>query len=321
MTLLPSSKSSIATSAAVPAATQHLASPVVGVSVPQLMGAAPPAALPPVPGLVPPVPVLVPAVLALPPVPVTPPVPVMTPEVPAVGLALPAVPGMHRFVWDLRYSPPDALSHEYPISAVVHDTPPEPLGPLVLPGTYQVKLTAGGQSFTQPLEVRMDPRVRTPADSLAQQLKLANGIVAAMGRDAAALRQVKQLRGRVAALPASARKGALGREVAAFVAKAAAIAGSEGDEEGAAPAPPAPPARRRGAPAASLEQLNDDLGRLLVLLNGADEAPTTQQQAGFAELERRLGGALARWDELRGRDLERLNDRLRRAGAAPVAAE
>ena len=234
---------------------------------------------------------------------------------------LPAGPGMHRFVWDLRYASPDALSHEYPISAVVHDTPPEPLGPLVLPGTYQVKLTAGGQSFTQPLEVRMDPRVRTPADGLAQQLKLANGIVAAMGRDAAALRQVKELRGRVAALPASARKGALGREVAAFVAKAAAIAGSEGDEEGAAPAPPAPPARRRGAPAASLEQLNDDLGRLLVLLNGADEAPTTQQQAGFAELERRLDGALARWDELRGRDLERLNDRLRRAGVAPVAGE
>src|SRR5437762_8617005 len=93
MTLFPSSKSSMATSAAVPAATQHLASPVVGVSVPQLMGAAPPVPVPAVPVL-PPVPVLVPAVLVLPAVPVTPPVPVMTPEVPAVGLAVPAVPGM-----------------------------------------------------------------------------------------------------------------------------------------------------------------------------------------------------------------------------------
>jgi photosystem II stability/assembly factor-like uncharacterized protein len=232
--------------------------------------------------------------------------------------ALPAAAGMHRFVWDLRYPPPDALSHEYPISAVVHDTPPEPLGALVLPGTYQVKLTAGGQSFTQPLEVRMDPRVRTPADGLAQQLKLASGIAEAMGRDAATLRQVNALRGRLAALPASARKGALGKAVAAFDAKAAAIAGSEGDEEGAAPAPPG---RRRGATAPSLAQLNDALGRLLVLLNGADEAPTTQQQAGVAELERRLGAATARWDELRGRDLESLNARLRRAQVAPVAAE
>jgi photosystem II stability/assembly factor-like uncharacterized protein len=231
--------------------------------------------------------------------------------------ALPAGPGMHRFVWDLRYPPPDALSHEYPISAVVHDTPPEPLGPLVLPGTYQVKLTAFGQSFTQPLEVRMDPRVRTHPNSLAGQLKLARGIVEAMARDAAALRQVKGLRGRLAALPASARKGALGKAVAAFDAKAAAIAGSAGDDEGAAPAP----GRRRGAAVADLAQLNDDLGRLLVLLDGADEAPTTQQLAGFAELERRLGGALAAWDELRLRGLERLNARLQSAGMAPVAVE
>jgi hypothetical protein len=126
------------------------------------------------------------------------------------------------------------------------------------------------------------------------------------------------VRGRLAALPASARKGALTKAVAAFDAKAAAIAGSTGDEEGAAPAPPP---RRRGAAAANLAQLNDDLGRLLVLLNGADEAPTTQQQTGFAELERRLGAALAAWDELRGRGLERLNDRLRRARVAPVAVE
>ncbi len=232
--------------------------------------------------------------------------------------SLPAGPGMHRFVWDLRHPPPDALSHEYPISAVVHDTPPEPLGPLVLPGTYQVKLTAAGQSLTQPLEVRMDPRVRTHPNSLAGQLKLASGIVEAMARDAAALRQVKGLRGRLAALPASARKGALGKAVAAVDGKAAAIAGSAGDEEGAAPSPPA---RRRGAAAADLAQLNDELGRLLVLLDGADEAPTTQQQAGFAELERRLGGTLAAWDELRHRGLERLNARLQSAGMAPVAVE
>jgi len=74
--------------------------------------------------------------------------------------------------------------------------------------------------------------------------------------------------------------------VAAFDAKAAAIAGSAETEEGPAP-------RRRGAATANLAELNDELGRLLVLLNGADEAPTTQQQAGFAELARRLDGALA----------------------------
>ena len=39
-------------------------------------------------------------------------------------------------------------SFGYPISAIVGDTPKEPLGPAVLPGTYTVKLTAGGKGYT-----------------------------------------------------------------------------------------------------------------------------------------------------------------------------
>ncbi|MBV8202179.1 MAG: hypothetical protein JOZ15_16285, partial [Acidobacteria bacterium] len=236
--------------------------------------------------------------------------------------ALTAAPGMHRFIWDLRYPPPDALRHEYPIAAVVHDTPAEPLGPLVLPGNYQVKLTAGGQTLTQTLEVKMDPRVRTPVEGLARQLKLARAIVETMAEDAAALRQVNAVRTRLASLPAAARKGALGKAVAAVDAKAAALAAGAGEQ--GAPAPPAgAAARRHGGAAAetSLAQLNDQLGGLLVLVDGADEPPTTQQDAGFAELERRLAGLRRRWDELRGHDLERLNARLRDAGLAPVATE
>jgi photosystem II stability/assembly factor-like uncharacterized protein len=228
---------------------------------------------------------------------------------------LAAEPGMHRFIWDLRYPPPEALSHEYPIAAIVHDTPAEPLGPLVLPGTYLVKLTAGGQTFTQPLEVKMDPRVKTPVEGLAQQLQLARGIVAVMAADAAALRQVKALRTRLAALPAAARSGALGKAVAAFDAKTAALAGLEGEE--AAPAV-AGAAARRGAAVTSLAQLNDQLGRLLVLVDGADQPPTTQQQAGFAELEQRLADLRKRWEELSGHDLARLNARLQGARLAPV---
>jgi hypothetical protein len=65
---------------------------------------------------------------------------------------------MHRFVWDLRYTPPDALRHDYPMTATYHDTPREPRGPIALPGEYTVKLTVDGKSLTQPLTVKMDPR-------------------------------------------------------------------------------------------------------------------------------------------------------------------
>ena len=98
------------------------------------------------------------------------------PQIPA------AAPGMHRFVWDLRYTPPDALRHDYPMTATYHDTPREPRGPIALPGEYTVKLTVDGKSFTQPLTVKMDPRVKTAPAALKQQFDLAMKVVEMMSR-------------------------------------------------------------------------------------------------------------------------------------------
>jgi hypothetical protein len=93
---------------------------------------------------------------------------------------LAATAGMHRFVWDLRHNPPPALTPTYPLSAIVHDTPREPRGVWVMPGTYTIRLTADGKSTTQPLVVRMDPRVTTPRAALARQLAVSLQLSAAM---------------------------------------------------------------------------------------------------------------------------------------------
>ncbi len=95
---------------------------------------------------------------------------------------LPATPGMHRFVWDLRLPPPRAQQHEYPISAIPGDTPREPLGPFVLPGTYTVKLTVDGKALARALTVTLDPRVRMSPAELAAQLALARRITAMLER-------------------------------------------------------------------------------------------------------------------------------------------
>ena len=87
--------------------------------------------------------------------------------------------GLHRFVWDLHYPPPPG-GQEYPIAATPRDTAPEPKGPWVLPGTYTVKLTANGRSVTQPLTVKMDPRVKTPPLGLQQQFTLSKRLYDAM---------------------------------------------------------------------------------------------------------------------------------------------
>jgi len=101
--------------------------------------------------------------------------------------------GMHRFVWDLHYAPPAALSHNYPISAIYRDTWREPRGPVALPGRYEVRLTVNGRALTQPLTIRMDPRVGATPAALAQQFAAASRLAAAMGRSYDALQAMRAL--------------------------------------------------------------------------------------------------------------------------------
>jgi hypothetical protein len=92
---------------------------------------------------------------------------------------LPSSAGMHRWIWDLRYTTPAATNYEYPISAVPHKTPREPQGPLALPGTYTVRLTADGKTLTAPLVVKIDPRVNSTSSDLESLLALQTKLAAA----------------------------------------------------------------------------------------------------------------------------------------------
>jgi photosystem II stability/assembly factor-like uncharacterized protein len=104
------------------------------------------------------------------------PSPVLSPE-----------PGLHRFVWDLRYPRPKALSFSFPISAIPGQTTPEPLGPFVAPGHYTIRLMVDGQVMTQPLVIRMDPRVKTPAVDVLTQSALARRLWDGVNRASEAL--------------------------------------------------------------------------------------------------------------------------------------
>lgn len=70
--------------------------------------------------------------------------------------------GMNRFVWDLR---------EQPASSPGRRGEPAP-GPQVLPGNYQVRLTSSGQTYTQPLHVELDPRIKATTEDLLAQHRL-----------------------------------------------------------------------------------------------------------------------------------------------------
>ncbi|MGE3342412.1 MAG: glycoside hydrolase [Vicinamibacterales bacterium] len=93
---------------------------------------------------------------------------------------LAATPGLHRFVWDVRYAPPAVTSFSYPIAAIHQNTPRTPQGMFVMPGAYQVRLTVGGEAYRQPILIRMDPRVKTSTADLQLQFDLSRRVMRAL---------------------------------------------------------------------------------------------------------------------------------------------
>ena len=214
-------------------------------------------------------------------------------------------PGMHRFVWDLHYPPPDSLEHEYPISAIYHDTPRTPLGPTVMPGKYSVKLTVNGTTYTQPLMIKMDPRVMTTQGGLRQQFELETKINEAMRRDYETLQQVRSLRRQLKNLIEKVRQGQLKETVSALESKAAELEGNEGGYGRTF---------LSTAGGRSLARSNAGLNTLLAAVDSADAAPTTQAVSTFSDLNNALDQQLARWDVIKSRDVPELNLKLKRFG-------
>jgi hypothetical protein len=62
--------------------------------------------------------------------------------------------GMHRWLWDLRPTPPPDRGSR----GAGGDDEFGGRNSAVIAGTYTVKLTVDGKSYTQPLRVKMDPR-------------------------------------------------------------------------------------------------------------------------------------------------------------------
>jgi hypothetical protein len=66
------------------------------------------------------------------------------------------------------------------MAAVPYETPADPLGPLVVPGQYTVKLEVDGHIYSQPLIVRRDPRETTTGAAFAAQFVLEQKLMAGM---------------------------------------------------------------------------------------------------------------------------------------------
>ncbi|MFP5264586.1 MAG: VPS10 domain-containing protein [Blastocatellia bacterium] len=219
--------------------------------------------------------------------------------------------GMQRFAWDLRYAPPEGFPRSYPISAIYRDTPTVPQGPLVLPGEYTVKLSAGGRQMAEPLTIRMDPRVTTPPAGIAKMFEVAFGCYEGIRKIREAQAEIRALRARLQSLKGQAGQGAAADALDEFDKRAAAL-------------DPAPGGPGRGGPPAApageqtFARLASELNVIMAIAESADAEPTAQAVAAYDESRKSLGDLLARWDGMKSKGLNELNEKLRRANMPVV---
>jgi len=222
---------------------------------------------------------------------------------------LSGAPGMHRFVWNLRRESPKSLNQEFPISAIVHDTPLLPLGSWVLPGNYTVKLAVDGQEITQPLIVKMDPRIRTSPADLRAQAEMEAGAVAGMNQSFEALTQVESVRAQIKAISPKA-KGKLAESLENLNKQCDALAGATVSTFFGTPP--------SGKQPENFSSLNQHFGQVLAIADSADAAPTTQASRVYAELNSQLGERLRQWQGIKETLLPEIVRGLQSAGLPAI---
>ncbi len=218
--------------------------------------------------------------------------------------------GLHRFLWDMHYQPlaggGGGRGGGLGMTAVAHNSPVSTSAPWVAPGTYTVRLTVGGKSYTQPITVVLDPRVKTPERDLKIQFDLSKTLYGTIGELQRLAADLRSLRAQVKSLAEKAGAGAPAEALAAFDRKAA-------DLEGAAPSG-GPRGGGGGGNLKTLSGISAALTQLMGSLQGAEMGVTEAAQEAIAGALQAYASASSRWTEFRKTDLAALNAALKAAG-------
>ncbi len=215
--------------------------------------------------------------------------------------ALEKSPGMHRFVWNL------AWGNSGIESAGPQDEDEDdffaPRGPRVVPGTYEVRLTVDGKSWTQPLTVAMDPRsVATPAE-LEKQFELGRQIFAGTIRSRKALAEMQSVQTQLSGLKLDAAPAEIKAAVKQVQAEITKIIDGGAEPGGSI----------------GLKEANSGLSAALRVVESGDRAVPSQAIVVYEQSDQAMKARMAEWTQLKAGRLAQLNDQLKQAKLTPIA--
>jgi photosystem II stability/assembly factor-like uncharacterized protein len=233
-------------------------------------------------------------------------------------IAAPSRAGLNRITWDLRYGPTrEVRLRTSPLYAPHVETPPDgrPGGQrfslLAPPGTYTVKLAAGGREVTQPLTVRKDPNSGGSDAEIGEQMKVLIDLRADIDAAAETINGLESVRSQLQALRRLVQdpevietSKAIEQKFTDVEAKLQELRTTGRGQDGV----------RFGA------KLYSKLNYLANGLMSNDYRPTAQQLEVHALLQQQLRGMQGELNQLLGNDIAAFNEKLRKMNLSTIVA-
>ncbi|HXT73800.1 MAG TPA: glycosyl hydrolase, partial [Candidatus Angelobacter sp.] len=221
--------------------------------------------------------------------------------------AIPAKAGLNRFEWDLRYESPSSVPGAVSWGG-------RPIGPLAVPGNYQVKLTVAGKSYTAPLKVEEDPRIKVSREDLQKQLDFSLQIRGRVTEAHDTVNQIRDIHGQLTALE---KRLADDKKTKATADAAKDLDKKFTDVEEAL----IQVKSKTGEDPLNFPiMIADQMMALDSTVQSADTAPTQSSHEVFDLLSKQLDEQIAKYRQLKDKDLADFNKRIRSEDIPAIAA-
>jgi hypothetical protein len=195
--------------------------------------------------------------------------------------------GLNRLVWDLRYESVPGVDNYY-----LYEYESGAKGPMVLPGTYQARVTVDGKTLTAPIEVKMDPRIKVSPEDLRKQFTTLLEIRSELARVYEVVNDIVDVKTQLAELK---------KRVDPVKAKPLLVEAQGLDEKLTALQDRLIDLKNR-ANEDSLKYglgIDGDLAALAMAVGGdADAVPTDASLAQLAKVKSQLDGYVSRWSSM-----------------------
>ena len=231
---------------------------------------------------------------------------------PAPPVTLSAKAGAHRYWWDLHYDP---IGEYGPFGIGGGATPgrhfPGINAPWAAPGNYTVRLTANGVSLSQPITLRLDPRVKLPVLTATTLTTLTRDLYRTAQDAQAAYEKARALSARLdgnsnpEAVTLKARIDSLAPALVAGGGRGGRGGGGGGGGGRGGAGGAAPP---------TLANISGTLVTAISAMQTADMAPTTARLDAARKAQADAATVMQRWNTLSTVMLRSLNAKLRTAG-------